>query len=138
MEFRRLICRSRNEAKSAVDVIFWESQFEETANSSDLVRREFFFQAEDGIRDIGVTGVQTCALPILQGRRVHGHQHAGGVARRGHVVVGDLHLEGGDAEQRAGRSPDLGGEVGQGGRSEERRVGEEGRSWWLPYLYKKK
>src|SRR3712207_8599013 len=23
-----------------------------------------FFQAEDGIRDIGVTGVQTCALPI--------------------------------------------------------------------------
>ena len=26
----------------------------------------FFFQAEDGIRDIGVTGVQTCALPICQ------------------------------------------------------------------------
>src|SRR3712207_9439252 len=25
----------------------------------------FFVQAEDGIRDIGVTGVQTCALPIL-------------------------------------------------------------------------
>src|SRR3712207_1527849 len=25
----------------------------------------FFFQAEDGIRDIGVTGVQTCALPIV-------------------------------------------------------------------------
>src|SRR5947209_11214598 len=24
----------------------------------------FFFQEEDGIRDIGVTGVQTCALPI--------------------------------------------------------------------------
>src|SRR3712207_6851849 len=28
-------------------------------------RAFFFFQAEDGIRDIGVTGVQTCALPIL-------------------------------------------------------------------------
>src|SRR5258707_5273841 len=28
----------------------------------------FFFQAEDGIRDIGVTGVQTCALPISKGR----------------------------------------------------------------------
>src|SRR3712207_3349335 len=28
-------------------------------------RSTFFFQAEDGIRDIGVTGVQTCALPIL-------------------------------------------------------------------------
>src|SRR5260370_19590773 len=26
----------------------------------------FFFQAEDGIRDSSVTGVQTCALPILQ------------------------------------------------------------------------
>src|SRR5438445_11926723 len=36
----------------------------------------FFFQAEDGIRDIGVTGVQTCALPILGGAvedRVAGH-----------------------------------------------------------------
>src|SRR3712207_8384171 len=33
----------------------------------------FFFQAEDGIRDIGVTGVQTCALPIstcLEKRRI--------------------------------------------------------------------
>src|SRR5438445_12024373 len=29
-----------------------------------LVLFFFFFQAEDGIRDIGVTGVQTCALPI--------------------------------------------------------------------------
>src|SRR5699024_11666403 len=28
--------------------------------------RFFFFQAEDGIRDRNVTGVQTCALPILQ------------------------------------------------------------------------
>src|SRR5690606_40768806 len=27
----------------------------------------FFFQAEDGIRDFHVTGVQTCALPILTG-----------------------------------------------------------------------
>src|SRR5690349_22709940 len=29
----------------------------------------FFFQAEDGIRDLYVTGVQTCALPICLGRR---------------------------------------------------------------------
>src|SRR2546430_5573860 len=28
----------------------------------------FFFQAEDGIRDLTVTGVQTCALPISRGR----------------------------------------------------------------------
>src|SRR5260370_4195573 len=31
--------------------------------------RGFFFQAEDGIRDSSVTGVQTCALPISQGGR---------------------------------------------------------------------
>src|SRR3712207_9364325 len=31
-----------------------------------MLLRFFFFQAEDGIRDIGVTGVQTCALPIYQ------------------------------------------------------------------------
>src|SRR5256886_12734782 len=31
----------------------------------------FFFQAEDGIRDLTVTGVQTCALPIWPGARVH-------------------------------------------------------------------
>src|SRR2546427_1206986 len=29
----------------------------------------FFFQAEDGIRDLTVTGVQTCALPILRERQ---------------------------------------------------------------------
>src|SRR5256885_4036491 len=44
----------------------------------------FFFQAEDGIRDYKVTGVQTCALPILVpevGRiqlRLVGEQQAGG------------------------------------------------------------
>src|SRR6266496_4922210 len=33
----------------------------------------FFFQAEDGIRDLYVTGVQTCALPILQALEAAGH-----------------------------------------------------------------
>src|SRR5207247_5842036 len=32
----------------------------------------FFFQAEDGIRDPLVTGVQTCALPILRDQRFEG------------------------------------------------------------------
>src|SRR5207249_6358840 len=32
--------------------------------SCSLYARVFFFQAEDGIRDRNVTGVQTCALPI--------------------------------------------------------------------------
>src|SRR5438445_10458038 len=35
----------------------------------------FFFQAEDGIRDIGVTGVQTCALPILKLRELQDETH---------------------------------------------------------------
>src|SRR6266478_7736028 len=32
----------------------------------------FFFQAEDGIRDLTVTGVQTCALPISERERLFG------------------------------------------------------------------
>src|SRR6266540_5450448 len=61
----------------------------------------FFFQAEDGIRDRDVTGVQTCALPISQapagqvhkaepgaslpgspGFSVNGHPYLGGVLGR--------------------------------------------------------
>src|SRR3989442_9946769 len=34
----------------------------------------FFFQAEDGIRDADVTGVQTCALPIYPRYMLHGHE----------------------------------------------------------------
>src|SRR5256885_7326778 len=36
-------------------------------NSALLLLVFFFFQAEDGIRDYKVTGVQTCALPICAG-----------------------------------------------------------------------
>src|SRR5205809_4095507 len=32
----------------------------------------FYFQADGGIRDVAVTGVQTCALPISLGRGMHG------------------------------------------------------------------
>src|SRR2546425_5840090 len=38
-----------------------------TTANSPVVREFFFFQAEDGIRDKLVTGVQTCALPICHG-----------------------------------------------------------------------
>src|SRR5258707_8461722 len=44
----------------------------------------FFFQAEDGIRDIGVTGVQTCALPICNETIV---EIAAGIAQ---VFIGGL------------------------------------------------
>src|SRR2546429_889480 len=40
----------------------------------------FFFQAEDGIRDVAVTGVQTCALPLHQ-------QSCGGNAQPRHGFV---------------------------------------------------
>src|SRR5689334_23806715 len=40
----------------------------------------FFFQAEDGIRDGTVTGVQTCALPILARSAGMGHIAAGSLA----------------------------------------------------------
>src|SRR5256886_95432 len=39
----------------------------------------FFFQAEDGIRDLTVTGVQTCALPILERERKHLDQNLAGI-----------------------------------------------------------
>src|SRR3990167_9706617 len=49
----------------------------------------FFFQAEAGIRDLTVTGVQTCALPISRhGRIGHQMQDAGAV---GAVVVNGCH-----------------------------------------------
>src|SRR5256885_13237329 len=84
----------------------------------------FFFQAEDGIRDYKVTGVQTCALPIcipLQAQLGGGRRDAAAVQRGQRVVHG----------QRAG----LAGLVLDGGhdRSEERRVGKECRSRWSPY-----
>src|SRR3712207_7550391 len=92
---------------------------------------DFFFQAEDGIRDIGVTGVQTCALPICDPVPVHlGHAvGAPGVERRRLALRG---LD--DLAEHLARArlvhPDLGID---GARSEERRVGKECRSRWSPY-----
>src|SRR5258706_2106028 len=43
----------------------------------------FFFQAEDGIRDWSVTGVQTCALPIFQARAQVGHEAIPRILSRG-------------------------------------------------------
>src|SRR3989449_2462049 len=41
----------------------------------------FFFQAEDGIRDVAVTGVQTCALPISSPSQQRGEGEQGGEVR---------------------------------------------------------
>src|SRR2546430_17604313 len=60
----------------------------------------FFFQAEDGIRDLTVTGVQTCALPIsVQGKRHRGRP--GKPARLVSAVV--CHLRKGQRLQPEGR-----------------------------------
>src|SRR3712207_6913111 len=77
-------------------------------------RAIFFFQAEDGIRDIGVTGVQTCALPICSSSTPCGvASPASSRAPR----------------KTTTRSSENPGEL----RSEERRVGKECRSRWSPY-----
>src|SRR5690349_21952999 len=50
----------------------------------------FFFQAEDGIRDLYVTGVQTCALPISYAPRPHRGRRSPRRGSPGHVA-GDEH-----------------------------------------------
>src|SRR3712207_7619526 len=94
----------------------------------------FFFQAEDGIRDIGVTGVQTCALPISDGilmaffpglPTLLGGFEALGVP----IAVGGVLLSLVCSAVAAGALFRLGGPW----RSEERRVGKECRSRWSPY-----
>src|SRR3712207_8069412 len=90
----------------------------------------FFFQAEDGIRDIGVTGVQTCALPISQ---LLSHTRAAGdVAALEHVDLeaGPREVRGRDQPVVAGAAD---GDRAHADRSEERRVGKECRSRWSPY-----
>src|SRR5256886_4188508 len=91
----------------------------------------FFFQAEDGIRDLTVTGVQTCALPIFVVFGVrHGaferlDEEAGGLARHEREEVDRL-VDGATLDEARDFADLL-------GRSEERRVGEECRSRGAPY-----
>src|SRR5258707_11191615 len=88
----------------------------------------FFFQAEDGIRDIGVTGVQTCALPILDAlHAVPEHLLLRNPTRR-RLARRQLQVE----EVRDCLEVVLDPVVGLA-RSEERRVGKECRSRWSPY-----
>src|SRR5215510_5290027 len=77
---------------------------------SDALLGCFFFQAEDGIRDGHVTGVQTCALPILLCTR---------------SLVAMARGQWGQAQAFASQARAV--------RSEERRVGKECRSRWSPY-----
>src|SRR5437763_13491065 len=88
----------------------------------------FFFQAEDGIRDTSVTGVQTCALPISEAER----GDSGDVI---HVLFSAHSLplkivERGDPYPEDVRRTIEAVTEGLNHRSEERRVGKEGRSGW--------
>src|SRR6266704_6960787 len=79
---------------------------------------DFFFQAEDGIRDRNVTGVQTCALPIWP--ILAASTSAFSILPSTGTVTRIPGVRSGMA------------------RSEERRVGKECRSWWWPCHLKKK
>src|SRR5256885_13262568 len=90
----------------------------------------FFFQAEDGIRDYKVTGVQTCALPISpEGAAVQSHARE---VRRGQGRGGQPVRRQFGGRRVVGRRPRHGHGLLRG-RSEERRVGKECRSRWSPY-----
>src|SRR2546421_2589297 len=94
----------------------------------------FFFQAEDGIRDLIVTGVQTCALPISIATTIA----STGIPVLAIVVAivvaaGAYYLRSfrsGRELYAIGSNPDA---ARLAGRSEERRVGKECRSRWSPY-----
>src|SRR6266496_868657 len=74
----------------------------------------FFFQAEDGIRDLYVTGVQTCALPILTIR-----------------PSGNVTLQAAAMTSSTANNPPF--VTLTSPRSEESRVGKECRSRWSAY-----
>src|SRR5690625_4724550 len=77
----------------------------------------FFFQAEDGIRDGHVTGVQTCALPIYNG--IYGYFLESVIQTAKYDAIGDSMTKD-DFRELMFFDPDH--------RSEERRVGKECRS----------
>src|SRR5439155_11805057 len=93
----------------------------------------FFFQAEDGIRDGHVTGVQTCALPIsllLQVQLVEAYMkeqglfHSGTTAEPVYSDTLSLDLSTVEPSLAGPRRPQ------DRVRSEERRVGKECKSRW--------
>src|SRR5207247_6574534 len=89
----------------------------------------FFFQAEDGIRDPLVTGVQTCALPIYVGDERVVLVASGRDQALEEPLDGTAAVPAHDA-RRDFVADGVGQHRGVSGRSEERRVGKECRSPW--------
>src|SRR5438093_6961833 len=87
----------------------------------------FFFQAEDGIRDWSVTGVQTCALPIWV-ETVSAVDHGGkAAAEQRHRAAQFYSVHCGLLRPTRGKCR------ARVSRSEERRVGKECRCRWSAY-----
>src|SRR5438874_8252366 len=84
----------------------------------------FFFQAEDGIRDLYVTGVQTCALPISSASNRHLSNNC---SRLDTSTLVSVTTSSGFSRRTTSVH------FWSVGRSEERRVGKECRSRWAPY-----
>src|SRR5436309_3708025 len=74
------------------------------ASPSSFQVSTFFFQAEDGIRDFHVTGVQTCALTIFIGARWNGEGEESGLAfltrRQSHELHQSSFCPGGSVRHR--------------------------------------
>src|SRR5690606_39605499 len=96
----------------------------------------FFFQAEDGIRDFHVTGVQTCALPICQGSLTALfsvlHTAPRRWSRSDIALVSSVMERTWHAVENARVHAAL-RQSREWLRSEERRVGKEGRAGWALY-----
>src|SRR5256885_13020242 len=94
----------------------------------------FFFQAEDGIRDYKVTGVQTCALPISPSSRIPLRSWVVQLSKKSDPMPPSIWLCKVAVNEKV-RSSFRGFATGgaRGVRSEERRVGKEGRSRGAPY-----
>src|SRR5256884_1931640 len=89
----------------------------------------FFFQAEDGIRDVAVTGVQTCALPIyalMAGDALP-------APRRSEITQRLARLTGLSTDYIDRTNLRIEIQRFTKERTEERRVGKECRSRWAPY-----
>src|SRR5437762_9859917 len=102
----------------------------------------FFFQAEDGIRVTSVTGVQTCALPISKLTRLTlpTQNAVRDLACLGNsAAIATLAQVHGTTEAQIHSLLDeaVRAELLERRRSEERRVGKEGRSRWSTYRRKK-
>src|SRR5256885_9787269 len=100
-----------------------------------------FCQAEVGIRDYKVTGVQTCALPIYKPKRLRLLRQnlrrllrTNPIALRQLITVKNSHaIRQPMIDNEIHRLPDLPLARFAVARSEERRVGKECRSRWSPY-----